>query len=121
MNGCSGLPATFAMLNDHGGKDAAPNIPARGDPHEPGTDGSCQIVEDAIGHCLMESALVTERPHVVLERFEFNIAPVWHIVDDEQREVGLAGEWAQAGELRHFEVDQVVAPWAWVRKNIQYF
>src|SRR5262245_6106747 len=58
-----------------------------------------EVVEDAVGHVLVESALVAVRPDVELDALELHELLVRHVADADGREVGLARLGAEAGEL----------------------
>src|SRR5271168_798559 len=50
--------------------DPTPDQPVRGHRHPARGDGRHQVVEDAVGHVLVEAALVAVAPQVQLERLE---------------------------------------------------
>jgi putative Ca2+/H+ antiporter (TMEM165/GDT1 family) len=78
-----------------------------------------EIVEDAVGHVLVEGADVPVRPGVELDRPELDEPLVGHVADAEGREVGLAGHRAEAGELRDLERDLIVAVGVRVRHRLE--
>ena len=116
-----GLPARFAVFRHHVGEDAAAHIELAGEAHETGVGGLGQVVQDAVGDILVEVALVAEGPDVELEAFQFHAAPVRDVVQEQGGEVRLAGFWAQAGELRDFDVDVVIPARLGVVEGFQFF
>src|SRR6478609_2383911 len=103
-------PAALAVLGNHAGVDAATHAEARLELHVARLRRGRQVVEDAVGDGLVESAFVAERPDVELERFQLNALAIGNVVEHQRGEVGLPGHRAQAGELRDLHVDPVVAP-----------
>ncbi len=97
------------MFGDDIGEDPAAHKELGGQAHEARFGGFDQIVKNAIGHCLMEAALVAERPDVKLEALEFDAGFFRNIVENQRGEVRLAGLRAQAGEFRDLHVDLEVA------------
>ena len=68
-----------------------------------------EIVQDPVGHVLVEGPFVPVRPDVELDRLELEQVPVRHVADSNRGEVGLAGAGAHARELGDLEADLVVA------------
>ncbi len=56
----------------------------------------------------MEGAMIAERGKIELQRFRFDQPSVRQIIDDDMGEVGLAGDRAEAGELRHRKPGDIV-------------
>ena len=90
--------------------DPTPHEPVGRDRHAAGGDGGHQVVEDPVGHVLVEATLVAVAPQVQLERLELHQRLVGHVGDAHRGEVGLPGQRAEAGELRGVTRDQVVPP-----------
>jgi hypothetical protein len=67
-----------------------------------------EVVEDPVGHRLVEVPFAAKRPQVELQAFELDAAPVGNVADADGREIRLPCHRAQAGELRAVEVDLVV-------------
>lgn len=115
------LPVALAMLDDDSRKDAAAYVPASGQSKKARADGGDQIVEYPVGHRFVKRAFIPERPHVLLQRFQLDVAAIGHAVNDQQRKIGLARQRTQTGELGDLEVDQVIPARVWVWKNIYNF
>src|SRR5262245_24404865 len=60
------------VLRGHDGVDAAAHLEVAHDGHVLGSDGRHEIVEDAVRDVLVEVSLVSERPEVQLQRFQFH-------------------------------------------------
>ena len=60
----------LAVGDAHHGLDAAAHVPVPHDLHPARAGGRHEVVEDAVGHVLVEGALVPVRPHVELDRLE---------------------------------------------------
>jgi hypothetical protein len=69
---------------------------------------------------LVEGAVVAEGGEVELERLRLHQPGVGHVVDDEMREVGLAGDGAQARELGRREAGGVVRVGMRVRYAVEH-
>src|ERR1700712_4686937 len=101
-------PALLAVLHHHVGVDAAAHVPLGRDAREARLGGGHDVVEDGVGHLLVERALVAVAPHVHLQALQLDAQLVADHVDGEVREVGLAGQRAVARELGDLELDKVV-------------
>ena len=93
------------MLGDDVGEDAAAHEEFGGDAHEARLQFGDEVVEDAVGDGLVETALVTERPDVELEALQFDAFRFGNVIEQDGGEIRLAGFRAQAGEFRNFHVD----------------
>jgi hypothetical protein len=113
------LPALLAVFHRHVGADAAAHVPVGVDADEARRNGLDQVVDDGVGHLLVERAFVAKAPEVLLQALGLDAEAVGHDLDPEVREVGLAGQRAQAGELGHVEADHVVARRLRVREGLQ--
>ena len=96
------------MLGHHRRIDAAAHQKLGGQAHEARVRGLDQVVEDPVGDVLVEGAFLAEGPDVELQGLEFHAARIGHVVQLQGGEVRLAGLGAQAGELRHGDVDGVI-------------
>ena len=67
-----------------------------------------QVFHDDVHAVLVEVAMVAEAEQVQLQALAFHHALARHIGDVDGGEVGLAGDGAQAGELRAVELHEVV-------------
>src|SRR5437763_16816003 len=88
-------PAPHREIADHG----HPSRLTRGN----------EVVEDLIGHVLVEDAAVSELDHVVLERFQLDAARVGRVGDPDFPEIGQPGLGTHRRELRTIDGDLVVA------------
>ena len=79
-----------------------------------------EIIEDAICDILVEMSLVPETPDVELEAFQLHTQPVRHVIEDQRREIGLAGFRAQARKLRYFHVNPEIARRCRVGKGLEF-
>src|SRR5690349_10488731 len=104
-----GLPPRLSALGDNGGENAAAHVEARREAQITGPARGVQMIGDLVGHRLVKSSAVAERPDIELERFELDAPAVGHVLQIESREVRLSGARAQAGELRALHADRVVA------------
>src|SRR5207249_4563575 len=107
----------LAVLGDDHGVDAAADREVPLHPEVARREHGDQVVEDAVGDRLVEVALVAERPQVQLERLQLDALLAGDVADAEGGEVGLAGERAEAGELRALEAHLVAAPRVGVRER----
>src|SRR6056297_563787 len=107
------------MLDHHLRVDTAADVEIRRQPQEAGVRGSHQILQDPVGDRLVEGALVTERPHVELQGFQFDAADIGNVLEVQRGEVRLAGLRAQAGELRHRDTDGIIAARIGVLERLQ--
>src|SRR5512138_427428 len=97
------------MLGDHRGGDPAAHVEARFEAHQPRLRRAHQIIEDAVGHRLVECAFVAIGPDVELERLQLDAQAIGHVIENQRGEIRLSGHRTDAGELRNFHVDPVVA------------
>jgi hypothetical protein len=97
------------MARYDGSGDTAANVERPFDRHSSRREQADEVIEDAIGHCLVEMPLIAERPEVELEALELDAERIGYIGDVQRREVGLPGHGADAGELGGFEADLIIA------------
>src|SRR5262245_36133919 len=97
------------MFGDDVGVDAAADVEARGDSHEPWRPGGYQVLEDLVRDRLVKRAAIAERPDIELQRLQLHAGGIGHVLDLERGEIRLPGARAQAGELRDRHPDGVVA------------
>ena len=67
-----------------------------------------QMIDDLVGHGLVETAAIAKRPDVELEGFELNAQPVGHVFELERREIRLSGARTKTGEFRNAHANGVV-------------
>src|SRR5438477_8292371 len=103
----------FAMLDFNPSLDSTPNEKIALHFDEARVERANQIVGDAVGDRLVKCALIAIRPEVQLQRLELDAFFIGNVADADRGEVRLPGHRADAGELRRFEVDLVVAFGAW--------
>ncbi len=121
INSRLGLPAFFAMLGHDVGEDAATYIKLGGELHIAGLGGFDQIIQNLVGHGLVEAAFVTEAPHVHFEAFELNTLFVWNVVQKQGGKVWLAGFGAQAGKFRNLHVNMKITLRGRIGKGFELF
>jgi len=54
---------------------------------------SYEVVENSVGHCFIERALIPIRSQIKLERLAFDTETVRHVIDIDPGEIRLAGDW----------------------------
>ena len=112
-------PARLPVFDDHIGIYAATHPKFGAQAHETWLAGRDQVIENPVGHVLVKGALIAERPDVQLQGLEFDAQLVRDIFKVQGGKVRLAGFWAQAGELRHPDTDDVITFGMWTGKGIQ--
>ena len=81
----------------------------RRDEREPtGREGGDHVIDDAVGHVLVEDPFVAERLQVQFEAFELDADAIGHVAEREGAEIGLAGLGTDRRELRADDLDRVV-------------
>ena len=107
-----------AGLVEHVDRDAAARIPIAADPQPVRRDRSDQAARDAKRAVLVKGAddcgTRRDRASATCSRR----APLGHVVDDEMREIGLAGDRAQRGEFGAGEAHQIERAWMRVRRHV---
>src|SRR6185369_10389978 len=88
-------------------RDSAARVPVAADPQPLGLHLLGQPLADADRHILVESAMIAEGAEEQLEALAFDNGFAGRIVDDEVREIGLAGDRAKRRELRCGEAHEV--------------
>ena len=83
--------------------------------------GLHEIIQNFIGNILVERPFVTVTPKIKFQTFQFNAKFVGNINDPYDREVGLAGARAKAGEFGAFETDFIVPFGIRIRENLKIF
>src|SRR5690606_6851426 len=90
----------FTRLPEHVDRNSATRIPVGTDPQP----FRGEQVDDAFGDMdravLVEGAVIAERVQEELQRLRFHQIRIWNIIDDDMREVRLAGHRAERGEFR---------------------
>ena len=105
------------MVSDDIGENSAAHEKFSGNPHEAGAQFADQIVENAVGYGFVKATLVAERPHVELEAFQFDAFGFRNVVQNDRREVRLAGHRTQAGEFGNLHMNMEIALWGRVGKG----
>ncbi len=90
------------------GVDAAAHKKISEDFHKPGLDCAHQIVQDLVGHRLVEGSFIAEGPEIEFQGFEFHTQFIRDVSDLDGRKVRLACFGAQTGEFRAVEPDLVI-------------
>ena len=96
--------------------DAAADREVADDRHAAGLAGGDQVVEDLVGHRLVEDAAVAELDQVVLQRLQLDTAIAGDVGDADLAEVRQAGLGADRGELGAVDRDLEVASGPGIRK-----
>jgi hypothetical protein len=104
-----------AVLGGDDRLDVASNVEIANDFRPARRADRNQVIQNSVDRCFVEEMLVAVAVQVELERLEFNDKAMRHITYVNSGEVGIAGSWAQAGELRAAELDQVVPIWGRIR------
>ncbi len=99
------FPTSLAMLSHDVGENAAAHVPFGGDAQESGGNGRDHVVNDLIGDCFVEFSFVAKAPGVHLQAFQLYATLVGNVVDDQHREVRLAGHGAKASKFGYFDMD----------------
>src|SRR5262249_13610843 len=81
--------------------------------------GGYEVVQDAVGHVLVERALVSERPHVELHRLQLDDVMVGHVADPDGGEVRLPRARAEARGLRDLAAHLVIAIGVRIRDDLE--
>lgn len=109
------------MFGNHGRIYSAANVKFSADAHEIGRDRAYDIVQNFIGDRLVKCALIAERPHVQLERFQFHTQFARHVFDVERSEIRLPGLRTEAGKLGNGEANSVIPVGLGIGKSLQVF
>lgn len=107
------------MLGGDDGVDPSADLEVAHDRHLSGFDGTDQVVQDPVGHVLVEMTLVAKRPQVELQGLQFDAKKVRDVANCEGGEVRLPGLRAQASELGAGEMDLVIPPRLRVGERLQ--
>ncbi len=78
-----------------------------------------QVVKYGIHHRFIENTLIAIGEEIKLEAFHFDAAAIGDVGDGDGGKIGLAGDWADAGEFGEDEADFVVALGARVIEGIE--
>ena len=109
----------LAGLPEHVDRHAAARIPIAADPHPARLQQRVQALADRDGAALVEGAVISEGIQIELQRLRLDQELVRNIVDDEMREVRLAGDRAERGEFRHREARHVMGVRMRVRHPVE--
>src|SRR3546814_300627 len=88
-------------------RDAAARIPVTADTQPAGPHLVEQAAADADGAILVKARMVAERAEEELEALRFDDRFAGGVIDDEMREIGLAGHRAERRELGRGEADEI--------------
>src|SRR5688572_32867568 len=102
-------PALLPVLGNDARVNPAAYVEARLELQVARLERAHQVVEDAVGHGLVERAFVAIRPNIKLERFQLHAQAIGNVVEHQRGEIRLTGHRAEAGERRDLHVDPVVA------------
>ena len=80
-----------------------------------------EVLHDGVHDVLVEIAVAAEAEQIELQALGLHHADVRHVADADFREVGLAGDGAQGGELRAVEAYPVVVVGMLVLEGFQHF
>ena len=97
-----------AGLPEHVDRHAAAGMEVAADAQPPRLEERDQSLADVERAILMENSVIAEAVEVELERFQLDEMAPRQVVDDDDREVGLAGHRAQRGEFGKGEARDVV-------------
>ncbi|OGI50286.1 MAG: hypothetical protein A3A87_02015 [Candidatus Muproteobacteria bacterium RIFCSPLOWO2_01_FULL_60_18] len=67
-----------------------------------------QIVQNPVGHVLVEMPLVAVGPDIKFQGLQLHAQPVRDVFQGQAGEVRLAGPGTQTGELRTFDLDDII-------------
>lgn len=116
-----GFPPAFTVFDDDVGENTSTYVESGGEPQVSRLQRSDQIVDDAVGHCLVKSLVIAIGPDVELEAFQLDAFPVGNVIQHQGRKIGLAGFRTKTGKLRNFHVDMIIPRRCRVGKNFQVF
>ena len=114
-------PAAFARFRNDGGENAAAHVEARGHAHVARFGRRGQIVKDAVGDGFVTRPLVAEGPHIEFQAFQLDALAVWNVVELDSCEIRLACFRSQAGKLRYFHMNPVIALRLRIGKGVEGF
>src|SRR4029079_3051894 len=89
--------------------DPAPRREAGDEPEAARSEGGDEIVENAVGHVLVEDAFVAKALQVELQALELDALSVWGVGDRQRAEIGLARHGADRREFGADDFDGVIA------------
>src|SRR4029079_2084007 len=96
-----------AVLPEHVDGNAAARIPIAADPEPGGIDKLDDALADGDGRVFMEGAHIAVAREIELERLRLHQPFAGRIVDNEMREIRLAGHRAETGEFRAGEARDI--------------
>ena len=99
----------FGVFGRDDGVDIAAHVEIPHDFHIPRVKKLHQIVQNKIGHVLVEDLPVAETIHVQFKRFKLHAFLVGYIFDPDCGEIGKTRPGANAGEFGTGELDRVPA------------
>ena len=107
------------IFGAHGESDSAARRELRGHDGLAGRARFDEIVENAVGHCFVERALVAIRGEIKLERFALDAETIGRVIDIDPGEIGLAGHRTNRCEIIGFKMDPVIPTWRWIWKSLE--
>ena len=107
------------IFGAHGESDSAARRELRGHDGLAGRARFDEIVENAVGHCFVERALVAIRGEIKLERFALDAETIGRVIDIDPGEIGLAGDRANGSEIVRFKMNPVIAVRRRIRKSLE--
>jgi hypothetical protein len=64
---------------------------------------------------------IAKRPDIKLQGLELHAQSVRDILERESREIRLSGSWAQTGELRTLDLNDIIPVQTGIGKGLQFF
>jgi len=89
--------------------------------HAAGLKNSHQIIQNAVGHVLIEDAFASKRLQVQFQTLELHAKLVRNVAKRERAEIGLARLRAQRRKLRTDDFDAIVATQKLICKRFKLF
>jgi len=98
--------------------DTTPNIKISSNSHEAWLRGLYQVIQNTICNILMKPALLSERPHIELQRFKLYTQFIRNILNQNSGEVRLPRLRTKTSKLRHVYPYCEITPWVGVNKCV---
>ena len=105
----SGLPAGLTVFGHDVGEDAATHIELGRQAHEFRLGGCDQVIQDTVSHRFVETAFVTERPHIQFQALELDTLLIRDVIQVKYGKIWLPGLGTQAGKFRDLHMDMEIA------------
>ena len=107
------------MLRRHGNGNSAARIKAARHAQAPRPADGDEVIHNAVDRRLVKGAVVPEGKKIKLQRLAFQAHAVRNIINDNDAEIGLSGDWAERGEFRALEMNPVISMGVGVRERFQ--